>query len=173
MSSNATINSDAAHPLGLGHHGTWISALGLMICIMGCHPQTTKTQSLPPPVAAPVAPLPQKAYPTFYITANHLVLRACPGVDCPQTSTLEMNTEVEKMGEIKNWAQIKVKKDGAIGYVSLRYLSPQPIKVARYTKKKPKKMKVRKAVQPPAVAGQERKAGSEKLEPSPPIPRVM
>jgi hypothetical protein len=97
-------------------------------------------------------------------------LRACPGVDCPKTSTLELNAEVEKMGEIENWTQIKVKKDGTIGYVSSRYLSPQPVKVAQLTKKKPKKAKPRKATQPSEAAGEEGEVGSKKQEPSPPLP---
>jgi SH3-like domain-containing protein len=73
---------------------------------------------------------------TFYVTINQLSLRACPGKGCHKISTLELNAEVEKMGEIENWTQIKVKKDGTIGYVSSRYLSPQPVVVAHPTKKK-------------------------------------
>jgi SH3-like domain-containing protein len=118
-------------------------------------------------------PLPRPVRPTFYVTVNQLSLRACPGLDCPKTSTLELNAEVEKMGESKNWTQIRVKKDGNIGYVSSRYLSPQPVDVAKPTKKKHKKAKHRKATQPPEAAGEEGKDGSKKQEPSPPLPRVM
>ena len=128
---------------------------------MGCHPQVTKSPPLPPP-PAPAAPLPRAVRPTFYVTINQLSLRACPGLECPKTSTLELNTEVEKMGDIENWTQIKVKKDGTIGYVSSRYLSPQPVEVAKRTKKKPKKAKHRKAIQPSETAGEE-----EKAEPAP------
>ena len=74
------------------------------------------------------------------------------------------------MGEIENWTQIKVKKDGTIGYVSSRYLSPQPVKVAQPTKKKPKKAKPRKATQPPKAAGEEGEAGPKRQEPSSTLP---
>jgi hypothetical protein len=136
---------------------------------MGCQPRVNKAPPLPPPLT-PAAPLPRPVRPTFYVTINQLSLRACPGIDCPKTSTLKLNVEVEKMGEIENWTQIKVKKDGTIGYVSSRYLSPQPVKVAQPTKKKPKKAKPPKATQPPEAAGEEGKAGPKKQEPSPQLP---
>ena len=149
-----------------GRSGAWIGALGLVICLMGCQPRVYKTPPLPPPVA----PLPQPVHPIFYVTINQLNLRACPGKDCPKTSTLELNAEVEKMGEIENWTQIRVKKDGTIGYVSSRYLSPQPVKVAPPTKKKPRKGKPPLATQPPEAAGEEGEAGPKKQEPSAPLP---
>ena len=160
------------HLIGLGRPGAWIYALGLVICLIGCQPRVNKSPSLPPPVA-PAAPLPRPVRPTFYVTINQLRLRACPGLDCPKTSTLELNTEVEKMGEIENWTQIRVKKNGAIGYVSSRYLSPQPVEVAKPTKKKPKKAKHRKATKPPEAAGEDGEAAPKQQEPSPPLPRVM
>ena len=113
-----------------GRPSAWICALGLVICLMGCQPRVYKAPPLPPPLP-PAAPLPQPVRPTFYVTINQLNLRACPGKDCPKTSALELNAEVEKMGEIENWTQIRVKKDGTIGYVDSRYLSPQPVKVAQ------------------------------------------
>ena len=152
-----------------GRPGAWICALGLVICLMGCQPRVNTAPPLPPPLP-PAATLPRPVHPTFYVTINQLSLRACPGVDCPKTSTLELNAEVEKMGEIENWTQIKVKKDGTIGYVSSRYLSPRPVEVAQLTKKKPKKAKPRKATQPPEAAGEEGEAGPKKQEPSPPLP---
>jgi uncharacterized protein YgiM (DUF1202 family) len=152
--------------------GAWICALALVICLMGCQPQVYRTPPLPPPLP-PVAPLPQPVRPTFYVTINQLNVRTCPGLDCPKTSALELNAEVEKLGEIENWTQIRVKKDGTIGYVVSRYLSPQPVKVAQPTKKKPKKAKPPKATQPPVAAGEEGESGPQKHEPSPPLPRVM
>ena len=149
----------------------WICALGLVICLMGCQAQVHTAPPLPPPQSSAV-PLPQPVRPTFYVTINQLNLRACPGKDCPKNSALELNAEVEKMGEIENWTQIRVKKDGTIGYVSSRYLSPQPVKIAQSIKKKPKKTKLRKAARPPEAAGEEGDA-RPKGEPSPPIPRVM
>ena len=152
--------------------GAWICTLGLVICLMGCQPGVQKAPPLPPPLP-PAAVLPRPVRPTFYVTINQLSLRTCPGLDCPKSSTLELNAEVEKMGEIENWTQIKVKKDGTIGYVSSRYLSPQPVQVAQSTRKKPKRVKARKATQPPEAAGEEREAAPQKQEPSPPVPRVM
>ncbi len=172
MFSGAAIGAGTGRLIGLGRLGAWICALGLVICLMGCQPRVSKAPPLPPPLA-PAAPLPRPVRPTFYVTINRLSLRACPGIDCPKTSTLELNAEVEKMGEIENWIQIKVKKDGTIGYVSSRYLSPQPVEVAKPTKKKTKKAKHRKATQPAEAAGEEGEAGPKKQEPSPPLPRVM
>jgi hypothetical protein len=172
MFSSAAIGSGTGRFIGLGRPGPWICALGMVICLMGCQPRVNKAPPLPPPLAS-AAPLPRTLRPTFYVIINQLSLRACPGTDCPKTSTLELNTEVEKMGEIGAWTQIKVKKDGTIGYVSSRYLAPQLVKVQKLTKKKPKKVKHRKASQPPEVAREEGEAGPKKQEPSPPLPRVM
>ena len=155
-----------------GRPGAWICALGLFICLMGCQPRAYQAPPPPPPLPRP-APPPQVARPTFYVTINQLNLRSCPGIDCPKISALELNAEVEKMGEIENWTQIKVKKDGIIGYVISRYLSPQPVEVAQHIKKKSKKAKPRKATQPPEAAGEEGEAGPKKQEPSAPLPRVM
>ena len=163
-----------------GRPGAWICALGLVICLMGCQPRVYEAPPLPPPLP-PAAPLSRPVRPTFYVTINQLNLRACPGKDCPRTSTLELNAEVEKMGEIEHWTQIRVKKDGTIGYVSSRYLSPQPVKVAQLTKKKPKKAKPPKATQTPEAAGEKGEAGPKEQEPLPPPsepedpkgPRVM
>ena len=155
-----------------GRLGAWSCALGLVICLMGCQPRVNKAPTLPPPLP-PAAVLPRPVRPTLYVSINQLSLRACPGTDCRKISTLDLNAEVEKMGEIENWTQIKVKKDGTIGYVNSRYLSPHPVEVAHLTRKKPRKAKPHKATQPPAVAGEEGEAGPQKQELSPPLPRVM
>lgn len=164
-----------------GRPGAWICALGLVICLMGCQPRVNTAPLLPPP-RPPAATLPRPVRPTFYVAINQLSLRTCPGIDCPKTSTLALNAEVEKMGEIENWTQIKVKKNGTIGYVSSRYLSPQPVKVAQLTKEKHKKAKPRKATQPteaaetPGAAGEVGEVGEarpKKQELSPPLPRAM
>jgi hypothetical protein len=155
-----------------GRPGAWICALGLVISLMACQPRVNNAPPLPPPLP-PTAMLPQPVRPTFYVTINQLNLRACPGIDSPKISALELNAEVEKMGEIENWTQIRVKKNGTIGYVSSRYLSPQPVKVAQPIKKKPKKTKPPKVAQPPEAAVEEGEAEPKKQEPSAPIPRVM
>ena len=155
-----------------GRPGAWICALGLVICLMGCQPRVNKAPPLPPPLP-PAAVLPRPVRSTFYVTINQLSLRACPGEDCPKISTLEFNAEVEKMGEIDKWTQIRVKKDGTIGYVSSRYLSPQPVKVAQLTKKKPKKAKSRKATQPPEAAGEEGGCPTQEAAPSSSTPQSL
>ena len=152
-----------------GRPGAWLCAFGLAICLMGCQPRVNTAPPLPPPLP-PAAALPRPLRPTFYVTINQLSLRPCPGLDCRKISSLKLNAEVEKMGEIENWTQIKLKKDGTIGYVSSRYLSPQPVKVAQLTKKKPKKAKLRKATQPPEAAGEDEEAEPKKHEPSPSLP---
>ena len=155
-----------------GRRSAWICTLGLIISLMGCQPRVNNAPPLPPPLP-PAAALPQPARPTFYVTINQLNLRACPGKDSPKISALELNAEVEKLGESENWTQIRVKKNGTIGYVSSRYLSPQPVNVAQPLKKKPKKAKPRKATQPSEAVGEEEEAEPKKPEPSPPLPRVM
>jgi hypothetical protein len=152
-----------------GHPGAWICALGLVICLMGCQPRANTAPPLPPPLP-PAATLPRPVRPTFYVTINQLSLRACPAIDCRKISSLKLNAEVEKMGEIENWTQIKVKKDGTIGYVSSRYLSPQAVKVAQLTKKRPKKAKLRRATQPPEATGEDEEAESNNHKPSPSLP---
>ncbi len=155
-----------------GRPGAWTCALGLLICLMGCQTPVAKAPQLPPP-RPPAATLPRPVRPTFYVATNQLSLRACPGLDCHKISTLDLNAEVEKMGQMENWTQIKVKKEGTIGYVRSRYLSPHPVVVAQLTKKKPKKAKPRKPTQPPEAAGVEGEAGPLKPEPSLPAPRAM
>ncbi len=154
-----------------GRLGAWICALGLVISLMGCQPRVNNAPPLLPPLP-PAAVLPQPVRPTFYVAIDQLNLRACPGIHSPKISALELNAEVEKMGEIENWTQIRVKKNGTIGYVSSRYLSPHPVKFAHFIKKKPKKAKPRKATQPPEAVGAEKEA-EPKEELSPPLPRVM
>ncbi len=158
--------------MGSGGAGAWICALWLAVCLMGCQPRATQAPASVPLPAPPAAALPRPARPTYFVTINQLSLRACPGTDCDKICTLKLNAEVEKMGESQNWTQIRVKKDGSIGYVSSRYLSPHPVAVAQTAKKKLRRAKPRKAAQPaePAV---EEAAGPQKQGPSPPLPRVM
>ena len=152
--------------------GTWICVLGLVICLMGCQPPGTKAPLLSPP-RPPAATLPHPVRPTFYVTVNQLSLRGCPGLDCQKISTLDLNAEVEKMGVVDNWTQIKVKKGGTIGYLNSRYLSPHPVEVAQAAKKKPKKAKHRKATQPFEAAKDAGEVGPLRQEPSAPLPRAM
>ena len=106
----------------------WVG-LGLVLCLAGCQslfPQPVYTPpKFPPPQAPP--PPPQVARPTFYVAVNRLNLRACPGMDCPKIAVLDRNQEVEKVGDAEDWSQIRIKRDGTIGWVSSRYLSATPV----------------------------------------------
>ena len=95
----------------------WICAGGLVIGLLGCQPRIYQAPPLPPPLPSPV-PQPYVARPTLYTTVNRLNLRACPGMDCPKVSVLELNEEVEKVGESEDWTQIRVKRDGRLGWVN-------------------------------------------------------
>ena len=109
-----------------------ILVLTLALCLAGCAP---KYYPPPPPPSPPahVAPPPQMVRPVFYIKANHLNLRACPGMDCPKISVLDKGEEVEKVGEAEDWFQIRVKRDGRLGWVDSRYLSSTPVTPAPET----------------------------------------
>jgi len=103
-----------------------IPALVVAFGLAGCAPP----RYIPPPLPrAPIAPAvpPQVSRPVFYVKVNHLNLRACPGMDCPKISLLERDEEVEKVGAAEDWFQIRVKRDGRLGWVDSRYLSPTPV----------------------------------------------
>lgn len=103
-----------------------IPALVVAFGPAGCAPP----RYIPPPLPrAPIAPAlpPQVSRPVFYVKVNHLNLRACPGMDCPKISLLERDEEVEKVGAAEDWFQIRVKRDGRLGWVDSRYLSPTPL----------------------------------------------
>lgn len=116
---------------GAGHGRRW--AWGLVLCLAlglaGCAPRIYEPPPLPPPPPAP-APPPAVSRPVFYVNANRLNLRACPGMDCPKISVLERNEEVEKVGDTEDWAQVRVRRDGTLGWVNARYLSSQPVPTA-------------------------------------------
>jgi len=103
-----------------------IPALAVAFALAGCAP----TRYVPPPLpqgpAAPALP-PQVNRPVFYVKVSHLNLRACPGMDCPKISLLERGEEVEQVGVAEDWFQIRVKRDGRLGWVDSRYLSPTPM----------------------------------------------
>lgn len=171
--SGSAFGAGAGRISGWGRPVAWICLWGLAIGLMGCQPRVHQAPPPPPPPLATPAPLPRPVRPTLYVTVNQLSLRTCPGLDCPKTSTLELNAEVERLGEVEKWTQIKVKKDGTIGYVSSRYLAPQPVAAAKFAKKKPRKVKHRQAARPPDATAKEGEDGPKRQGPSPPIPRVM
>ena len=112
--------------------GVWCSwqlllgALLAMVC-MSCRPAVApvpRQAPPPPPVARPEVPV---QHPTFYVKVGRLNLRAGPGMDFPKLGLLDRNEEVEKVGEAENWYQIRVKRDGTLGWVSSEYLSSTPV----------------------------------------------
>ena len=106
--------------------------LGLVLCLAGCQSLFPKPTYTPPVAPAPQAPPPPPPVvrPTFFVTVNRLNLRACPGMDCPKIAVLDRNEEVEKVGDAEDWSQIRVKRDGTIGWVNSRYLSATPVAAA-------------------------------------------
>ena len=105
--------------------------LGLALCLAGCQAcspgRCIRRRCSRPAGAAAAAPV---ARPTFYVTVNRLNLRACPGMDCPKIAVLDRSQEVEKVGDAEDWFQIRVKRDGTIGWVNSRYLSATPVAAA-------------------------------------------
>ncbi|MBM4283715.1 MAG: hypothetical protein FJ128_00480 [Deltaproteobacteria bacterium] len=108
---------------------TWAWLTLLVLAGFGCTPVIYQT---PPPAPAPptAAPPPAAPRPIFYVNASRLNLRACPGMDCPKVAALERNEIVEKLGESDDWSQVRVKKDGTLGWVATRFLSPAAVEAA-------------------------------------------
>lgn len=94
--------------------------------VFACAQPVYTPRPLPPP-PPPAAPEPPPQRPVYYVNAGRLNLRAGPGMDFPKISTLERNEAVEKLGETEDWFQVRVKKDGALGWVASRYLSATPV----------------------------------------------
>ena len=101
-------------------------ALLAMVCL-SCMPSMgpAPRQAPPPPPVARPEPPPQ--HPSFYVKVGRLNLRAGPGMDFPKLGLLERNEEVEKLGEAESWYQVRVKRDGTLGWVSSEYLSSTPV----------------------------------------------
>jgi hypothetical protein len=99
----------------------------LILCLAGCAPRIYETPYTPPPLPAKPAPAPAVSRQVFYVAVNHLNLRGCAGMDCPKISVLELNEIVEKLGEMDDWYEVAVKRDGRRGWVNSRYLSTEPV----------------------------------------------
>jgi hypothetical protein len=106
----------------------WPLLLGccLAFWLAGCAPRIIETPYVPPPPPKP-APPPEVQRPVFYVAATRLNLRGCPGMDCPKISMLEQNEVVEKIGELDDWCEVVVKRDGRRGWVSSRHLATEPV----------------------------------------------
>lgn len=118
-----------------GVWGSWQWLLGVVLAAacLSCQPRLAPAP--PPPLPAPparVTPLPPPR-PTFYVRVDLLNLRAGPGMDFPKIGQLNRNEELEKVGEADDWFQVRVKRDGALGWVAARFLSGQPVPAAPET----------------------------------------
>ena len=107
----------------------WARLLGccLVLWLAGCAPRIYETPYTPPPLPPKPAPSPAVSRQVFYVVVNRLNLRGCAGMDCPKISVLDQNEVVEKLGEMDDWYEVMVKRDGRRGWVNSRYLSPEPV----------------------------------------------
>jgi hypothetical protein len=104
-----------------------VLAVGLALSLTGCETMFPKPVYTPPPATAPPPPRAQVPRATLYVAVNRLNLRACPGMDCPKITVLQRNEAVEKIGDAGDWSQIRIKRNGTMGWVSSRYLSANPV----------------------------------------------
>ena len=112
---------------GLWRRGRWLLGVVLIFLCVACQPRFQPTRPAAPPPPPPPAPKPAPQLPTFFVSVGRLNLRAGPGMDFPKLRVLERNEEVEKVGEMEDWFQVRVKKDGTLGWVASRYLSSKPV----------------------------------------------
>lgn len=101
----------------------------LLLLVSGCGQKWgwSPPPPVPPAPPAPPPPPPKVEYQVYYVAADRLNLRACPGMDCPKIAMLGRNQEVEKVGESQGWFQVRARSDGTLGWVDARYLSSTPI----------------------------------------------
>jgi uncharacterized protein YraI len=103
-----------------------IGAVLTLVCL-SCQPRMAPMPRQAPPPPPVAAPQPPQERETLYVKVGRLNLRAGPGMDFPKLGLLERNEEVEKVGEAENWYQVRVKRDGTLGWVSSEYLSKTPV----------------------------------------------
>ncbi len=133
-----------------------LGAVLTMVCL-SCQPRMAPLPRQAPPPPPVAAPQPPPARETFFVKVGRLNLRAGPGMDFPKLGLLERNEEVEKLGEAENWYQVRVKRDGTLGWVSSEYLSSTPVTSPIVTP-------VPEAPPSPAPAAKEKPAAETKPE---------
>ena len=117
---------------GVWGNWQWLTGVMLALVCLSCQPKmATVPPSLPPPPPPPKATPEPPQRPSYYVSVDILNLRAGPGMDFPKIGQLNRNEELEKVGEAEDWFQVRVKRDGTLGWVAARYLSGQPVSVAQ------------------------------------------
>jgi hypothetical protein len=100
----------------------------LTLFVTGCGPKPSwKPPEEPKVVTPPPEPPTKVPSQVFYVAADRLNLRACPGMDCPRITMLTRNQEVEKVGESQGWFQVRSRQDGTLGWLDGRYLASSPV----------------------------------------------
>jgi uncharacterized protein YgiM (DUF1202 family) len=81
--------------------------------------------------------------PYYYVSVKKLILRAQPSNAGPVIRTLRFNDQVQKIGETKDWYQVRQPSTGALGWVLSRDLVELPLISPRGVpaKKEPKPLK--------------------------------
>jgi len=81
--------------------------------------------------------------PYYYVSVKKLILRAQPSNRGPVIRTLRFNDQVQKIGETKDWYQVRQPSTGALGWVLSRDLVELPLISPRGVpaKKEPKPFK--------------------------------
>jgi hypothetical protein len=69
--------------------------------------------------------------PYYYVAVRKLILRAKPSNHSQVIRTLEFNDQVQKIGESKDWYQIRQPSTGALGWVISRDLDTLPLILPR------------------------------------------
>jgi hypothetical protein len=114
----------------LGNYRVLISLLVCLIAFFatGCAQKPKWKPPEEPRIATPPPePPPRVESQVFYVAADRVNLRACPGMDCPRILMLSRNQEVEKVGESQGWFQVRSRQDGTLGWVDARYLAGAPV----------------------------------------------
>ena len=83
--------------------------------------------------------------PYYYVAVRKLILRAKPSNQSQVIRSLRFNDQVQKIGETKDWFQIRQPSTGALGWVLSRDLEDLPLILPRGvpTKKEPEPFKHR------------------------------
>ena len=77
--------------------------------------------------------------PYYYVATSKLILRARPSDRSEAVRTLDVNDQVEKIGETEGWFKVRQPSSGAVGWVISRHLDTLPLTSPRGVppKKKP------------------------------------